>query len=347
LESKDGRNAQKDLYYRRVQLVGKSTYIVSLPKEWARVMGIKPGSLITMRIDPAGFLIIEAPPKKKSVRRVAKVELSSDDIGKVIRECISAYIAGYDEIEIVFDEKYRDVAVRVRKILEEIALGLSLLEETPNSLRFYTVVDPRSMRFMDVLSRACRVANSMLTDIRGACERGEQRTLEGIIERDQLVDKLYILALKQLTGALLGEFRLSELELKTIAETLHIFIAVKSVERIADHATIIASELLRIGMKACNEGKWFLDMLKSLESLLSNACKALLKVSKEEAHRIAREAALMRVKAREARESEALRGNVAILRIADSLDRIAGYLMDIAEATIDIETIRSVTEAGK
>ncbi len=329
------------VYYRKVQTVGRSTYIISIPKDWARIAGIKPGSTLKLRMDPSGSLIIESPIKERKGRKSIKIYLDPSDIGRAIRECVSAYIAGFNEIEIQFNEENRGEAQRVRKILEEIILGLSLLEETPNSLKFYIVVDPRSMKFWDVVRRACKVANSMLSDVISTCNKMNEEILKSVIERDQLVDKLYILSLRQLTGALLGEFKLSDLELETVAETLHIFIAVKSIERIADHATIISSEILKVGLEKCSSIKWLELVLGDLNELLRKACKALLGFSKEEAHTIAKIAMDIRTKIRDIRNQEALRGNVDLLRIIDSLERIAGYLMDVAEATIDIGTVRS------
>jgi len=333
------------VYYRKVQVVGKSTFIVSLPKDWIKLYKIEPGTLLAIRKNPAGSLVIEPPLMNfKKEKNIIKVNLEPDDIGKTIRECISAYIAGYNEIVVLFDEKYRDKAIKLRKLLEEIALGLSVLEEGPNFLKFYIVIDPRSMRFLDVIGRACKVTKSMVSDIGRACITLEKTLLESVVERDQLVDKLYILALKQLTGALLGNFRISELGLRTMAETVHIFIAIKSIERMADHATIIASELLRLGLKKCSLRNEIVDMLSIAESLIGITCNSLIQLSKIKAHEIARKASELRNKVRSVRDEEILKGNILALRIFDSVERIAGYLIDISEAMIDISTIRFFTE---
>ncbi len=336
------------VYHRKVQIVGKSTFIVSLPKDWVRLYKIDPGTLLTLRADPTGALIIEPPlAENKGKKAIIKIRLDPNDIGKTIRECVSAYIAGYNEIIIFFDEKDRDSATKLRKILEEVTLGLNVLEEGPNFLKFYTVIDPRSMKFLDVISRACRVARSMINDVHTACITYERALLESVIERDQLVDKLYILALKQLTGALLGNFRITELELKSIAETIHIFIAIKSIERIADHATIIATELLRLGIDQCSSRNEITRMLDIISSLIGSTCKTLTKLSKEEAHEIARRASELRKNLRDVRDKEALRGNLPVLRIFDSIERVAGYLVDISEAMIDIGTIKLIMERDK
>ena len=343
--SKNNYNANASVYYRKVQVVGKSTFIISLPKDWVKLYKIEPGTLLAVRKNPAGSLVIEPPMVSlRKGKNVIKVELEPEDIGKTIRECISAYIAGYNEIVVLFDEKYREKAIELRKLLEEIALGLNVLEEGPNFLKFYIVIDPRSMKFLDVVSRACKVTRSMISDISRACTSLEKTLLESVIERDQLVDKLYILALKQLTGALLGNFRISELGLRTMAETVHIFIAIKSIERIADHATIVASELLRLGPKKCPSKNEIVDMLNIAESLVNSTCNSLIQLSKIKAHEIARRASKLRERVRGVRDREILKGNILTLRIFDSIERMAGYLIDISEAMIDISTIRFFAE---
>lgn len=82
-----------------MQQTGGSTYIVSLPKQWANKVGIKTGSRLSLSPQPDGKLVIdpiqESPPIRKTQLDV------TDRMGEVlIRDIIAAYLVGADILEI-------------------------------------------------------------------------------------------------------------------------------------------------------------------------------------------------------------------------------------------------------
>jgi len=75
---------------RKVQLTGKSTYIVTLPKKWAISSGLVAGSLLTVSYQDDGSLVITPPfcetasPKKRLRFDGSLDELKRDIIGSYI-----------------------------------------------------------------------------------------------------------------------------------------------------------------------------------------------------------------------------------------------------------------------
>ncbi len=328
------------MYARRIQVTGRTTYIVSLPKEWVRLHGLGKGSLVEAKITPSGELILKPLGRKEGDgdRRTAIVDARGKKLAMIIREIVSLYVAGYDVIELVYSSEDYPVVSRAREVFNRILLGFDVLEEETGRTRFYVVLDEASIGFWEAYTRMARTATSMLETLSQALHSMDKKLASMIAERDDLVDKLYLLQSRKLTLALMGEKSLDEIGLENYAEALHLFLALKSIERIADHATIIASTI------PFNPGKCSpAEIVEKEAQTLAKTATLVRKPDKNKAHRIAEESEEQRNKTRKCKQNTA--GDAT--RAYDSIERIAGYLQDIAEAVIDIISIRAKTTKTK
>ncbi len=88
---------------RKIQFTGKSSYIVSLPKQWIIELGLKQGDQIrmvrkgssTLELFPAN---IESRNQKKED---ATIEIKSDEeSSSIVRKLISLYFLGFKTINV-------------------------------------------------------------------------------------------------------------------------------------------------------------------------------------------------------------------------------------------------------
>ena len=84
---------------RKVQVTGKSTFVVSLPKKWAVSTGITSGSLVHMHPQEDGTLLLTsnggfAPQGPKTLT------IDGRTGEPLIRDIIATYVAGYRVIEL-------------------------------------------------------------------------------------------------------------------------------------------------------------------------------------------------------------------------------------------------------
>ncbi len=83
---------------RKLQVTGGSTFILSLPKDWATRNELKRGSSMMLREEDDGTLTI-SPTKfeKKEKQDEAFIKVSlNDNPDAVMRTAISAYLNGYN-----------------------------------------------------------------------------------------------------------------------------------------------------------------------------------------------------------------------------------------------------------
>ena len=267
------------------------------------------------------------------------------DVSTAIKLIVASYIAGYDEVKVLYRESDIDKAASVRKIIEFSILGFNVLEEGPGYMVFVSVVDHRSMEFRKALSRVARISGEMLEDVaRGVGER-DPSVLELVVERDQLVDKLYLYMARQITMAMNGMLEPGKLGVSTTAEVVHLFLAIKSMERVADHATIMSQRILGGWDAALEEASTLSPLIREVSGAYSESVDALLKADQSRASLIAPRIGGYRTML-ESEATKALGRGESPLKflIIDSLRRIVGYSLDILEAAIDISMVRKRSE---
>lgn len=291
-----------------------------------------------MEVLADGSLRISPSPGDRREQLAKVIDASKyGDVSSLIREIISHYLAGYNSIRIEYGADRKDLAEKVREIIESSILGFSVLEGTATSMTFYAVLDPSSMSLDDAASKLVADALHMLEDTLHGMVEGDSDLLEGVIRQDQLVDKLYLLIAKQLTIALMNPVNVRDFGLETPAEAPHLFLAAKSVERIADHATIVAKNAMDLILEGGEIPKDIVDSLKEAVELFRDVSSALTSPNKEKAEEVAK------LIERVGRGPSAWEGRYAdprLYAIVESVGRIFGYSLDIAEAIIDVTTVR-------
>ncbi len=326
------------LYVRSLQFTGRTTYTISLPKEWVLSLGLDRGSKLYVEIMSDGSLRIYTNPKRGRSALSKEISINErSDLGSLIRRIIAAYLAGFSTLTLSFDPERREFASKVREILESSILGFSALKESKSTFTFYSVIDEESMNLKDAVFRLYEDVYYMMNDALMGIKEGNLKVLRGVIDQDQLIDKLYLFVAKQLTSMLMNPFRAKDYGLETAAEAPYLFLAVKAMERIADHASKISKKSISIILEGKEIPKWVVERIENAIDLFDRSAKALLNPEKDLASEAAR-AIDEASKAKGGKEVDEPRLQITL----NSVDRILGYSLDIAEAVIDMQAIEEV-----
>ncbi len=333
---------------RKVQLTGGSTYIISLPKEWIKNVRLTSGSEVLIEIQPDYTLKI-IPENKKLEQQVnnKEIEITPETINTAVTEVLSAYLAGYNKIKI----KYKNIDIEsIRKIIDSAinkALGLEVLEEKANELTLYSVINTTSLTMQEAMEKMMNTTRSMLEDVEKNLIKIDEDSLCSIIDRDNVVDKLFLLVMRQLNQVLLGELSTSQLGLTTLPEALYVVITVKSIERIADHAVLISKNMLNAPKRIM-----ITDQVVNLFSLAKEAYMNAIRGFNKKDKRYINKAITIAIESNRLEEKirlniTSLTGSPEIYPILDSIKRIRAYSLDIAESTSNIITIRELVNPSK
>ena len=87
---------------RKIQLTGKSTYVLSLPKKWVNELNLKPSDPVTIVRQPDNTLSIMSDITRSSIEAVdeATVLLKDENANSLKRKIVSMYLAGYNIINL-------------------------------------------------------------------------------------------------------------------------------------------------------------------------------------------------------------------------------------------------------
>ncbi len=192
---------------RKVQITGKSTYVVSLPKKWAVSTGITAGSLVHMHPQEDGTLLLTsngsfAPQGPKTLTIDGRVG------EPLIRDIIATYVAGYRVIELkaknITHEQKKDITAIVKKLI-----GIEIIDETHERIVIQDILNPGDMPIDMSFRRMHIKVQWMLDNTIKAMKTKEVSIASEVVRQDDEIDRLHLLISKQFMDILLHS-RISE-----------------------------------------------------------------------------------------------------------------------------------------
>jgi phosphate uptake regulator len=330
---------------RRIQFTGKSTYIVSLPKEWVVSMGLKAGSLVTItRQDGSLILTPKGVAKPATQPTEATITISSgEDPETIVRAIISLYLVGYNSI--IIKAREDRISIMQRNLIKELTrkklVGTEIVSETSNEIRLQVLVSYPELSVENALRRMCIIATSMHNDAMQALKNMDRELAEEVIQLDDEVDRFSFYIIRQLKLAVQNVKIIRDIGLSSPRDCLGYRVIVKFVERIADHAARIAKNVLSLEEKPSESVLQTLyEMSTFAQNLFEDAIRALFKKDYALADQV-----ISKIKAIVALEEKALKeilsktkqADISSIRmITESIRRIAEYASDIAEIVLNL-----------
>ena len=330
---------------RKIQLTGKSTYIISLPKKWVTSLGLKAGSPITITQQNSSLILTPKEIAKPATQPAeATLTISSrDDPDTIMRAIISLYLVGYNSI--VVRTREERIGVMQRNVIKEITrkklVGTEIISETSNEIKLQTLASYPELSVENALRRMCIIAASMHNDAIQALKNLDKKLAQEVIQLDDEVDRFSLYIIRQLKLAVQNGKILRDIGLSSPRDCLGYRVIVKFVERIADHAALIAENVLSLEEKPSEAVFQILYEMSALaQNVFEDAIKALFKKDYTLADQViskAKTIATLENKAIKELLSKAKQPDISNIRmITESIRRTAEYASDIAEIVLNL-----------
>jgi len=193
----------------------------------------------------------------------------------------------------------------------------------------------------DALRRMFSLALAMQRDVISALKELDKELLDSVVRTDDEVDRFSLYIVRQLKRAVEDEPLIKEIGLRNAKECLGYRLAVKAVERVADHAVRMAENMLLMEKPLDPDLYGRIQRLGSMANkLFEDAVYALFKRDYEAADETISKAAMFPLMEKEAVDmllSSRLSAKEAsnLRLIIESTRRIAEYSEDIAEVTLN------------
>jgi len=325
---------------RKVQITGGSTFVISLPKKWAREAGVKPNDTLGIIQQDDGTLVVTPKLVETESTRTKTFELAGSPLGEeLFRNLIAAYVTGYDIIEVVQRPRMSAQVRNTVRTFCHAVIGPEIIDESAEVIRTRDLLDPSDLPFRTSLQRMYRIASGMHSSAATACAELDIHLAEDVVSRDAEVDRLNWLIARQY-NLLLRDIRLAE-KMGTPREHAIVFLLIsRTLERIGDHASRIAEQVAYL-KRAGAEPKLMAPVTKHSEAVmkvLDDAMASLLTKDARQAHECIRRAAgFLSDLEKLSGKMTGLPAGVAVPMgaVLDSLGRTGHYTKDVGELVIN------------
>jgi len=236
--------------YRKIQRVGRGSYIITLPKEWVKDLGLQKGTHVALHVqDDSSLLVIprkvleEGKEGQEPTLKEYRILVDPHhDPESVCRKVTSLYVISADLIHIRFKEgkippKYK---AAISQLSKNLLLGSEIISETSNAMTLQILINhpdfpvEKAIRRMSILAlSANRDAISMLTD-------GDLADV--VAETCADVDRLNLYVIRQLKYGLERNLY-EELGFKSPKEFLGYRIVANDIKGVASNALNMSNDI--------------------------------------------------------------------------------------------------------
>ncbi len=233
---------------RRVQLTGTSTYTVSLPKEWAKRKGIGRGTRLSVLESAGGSLVLDAENAEAEAARSREEKICVDQFkpDSLRRKFIASYIAGTGRI-LFYSRNALSNSTR-QAIFEEARrlIGMEVTDETESSLTVHDFYSQKELSVSRAFGRMHLLGGKLFSELCSTIKRADYESARSLRSRDDEVDRLKFLILRQLNLALSDTRVLLAMGLAS-ADCIDYAVATRNLEHIADDVVEIGTRYYEAG----------------------------------------------------------------------------------------------------
>ncbi|MGI0003062.1 MAG: PhoU domain-containing protein [Nitrosopumilaceae archaeon] len=331
---------------RKIQFTGKSSYIVSLPKEWVMDLGLKQGDQVT--IVRQGTSTLQITPSKRHTKVIetedATFEINPDDESAVIvRKLVSLYFLGFKTINVKpkLGRLKPSQRFAVKDAVKKVLMGTEIIADSTEGITIQVLINLFELSIDGAFKRMLLIAKSMQNDALLAFEEANFDLANEVINSDDEVDRFSFYIIRQLKIAIQNEHMLKDMGFENARSCLGYRVIVKNIERVGDHAVGIAKDLLEFKKPV---RKSVMEEIREMSnfslSVLDEACLSLFKKDFIQAEiAIQKTAEITRYEKKVLESIKSLRDDEEIYRvrrIIENIRRISEYASDIAEIVMNM-----------
>ncbi len=171
---------------RRVQKLGASSLIVTIPKDWARKLNIEPGQIVYLSKEGDTIRIIpQSKARKEKVTPVLEIESEKDLL--LARQAVNCiYVTGLDKATIKSKKKTDKLALEVKRRALNL-MGVEVYEVDDQTLQIMIYIDIQKADINSILKQVSHSALKALDIIKALL--GNERNKSYIIDETQILRK--------------------------------------------------------------------------------------------------------------------------------------------------------------
>ncbi|MHC1600458.1 MAG: PhoU domain-containing protein, partial [Candidatus Methanospirareceae archaeon] len=281
--------------------------------------------------------------KEEQIKCAELVLSEKESFESNFRYLIAYYLVGYDVVKLLspggFEAEERK---RIKEEVRKRLIGMEVVGESSKEIVLKSFLKYEDFTLRDAIQSMSKIIVSMQEDAVSALEKSDQNRARDVIERDNEIDRFYLLIVRQLKAVIRDPELAKKIGESRQRDSLGYRIIVKNMERIGDHIESIARNSMTmssaVGIKSIKE------VSNRAKNLFTTTLASLSDMDIEKANEAIRDANMLseeieEINERILAEKWSTTDKIHALSIMESLGRIARYCEDIAEVTINMGII--------
>jgi len=251
--------------YRKLIGFGKSSLVISLPKDWIVKNKLKKGDVISLNVQTDQLIVNPQDKPIESVEKIATIRTEHKELEKIRAEIVAAYLTGNNIIE-VRGENLKEHAQEVKNILQNFA-GIELMEQDARKIVAKDLIDLSELSIDTIIRRIDIILRSMFQD-----SLAKEDNTESIFLRDKDVNRLVYL-IRRVIRLAIEDHRIAKRLKCTNLDLLKQKEMVRWMELAGDQIKRLNRMFDELPKKYKNRGQLD-EMLKKLETLYLDTMKS-------------------------------------------------------------------------
>ncbi len=314
-------------------------------------MRVKAGDQVTLvrELDNSLSVVPVAAGSSDSLSEVTATIMPTEGSNTLKRKVVSMYLAGYNIIHLKLKSGRINPVLRdaVREVVRRNLVGTEMIADASDNITLQVLLSLPELSVNTAIRRMYLIASSMHKDAMSALSETNHELAKEVIKSDDEVDRFSLYILRNLVMATQNGRVLREMGLKNPSDCLSYRVAVKSIERVADHACGIAERAIKLKDKIPKDSHQKIEKMSQLAlKVLEDSVEALLRRDYQLADKTVdatENVRLLENDAATAIEKDKNHDPANLKLVLEDIRRTAEYGSDIAEAAMN-ETIDEIIE---
>jgi len=228
---------------RKIMALGKSSLIITLPKEWLKNNNLGRGDRVLLTLQKNRTMTIS--PTINVVKRKTEMTIiieSDEERNSIIRKVIGCYLNGFSVVKVrsnnIFNTEQNEA---IRDVVR--SLYMRIIKSSSSQVEIHTLMDESMASISSGVERMHIITTSMCQDVIRAFREWDVSRAKSVIALEDDVDQFMYFLLRLLRSSALNPILANQLELDMV-DILDYQTLVHRIERVADHTTTIASSLV-------------------------------------------------------------------------------------------------------
>jgi len=328
---------------RRIMSLGRSSMVISLPKNWMTLNELNKGDIVSFAIQRDRSLVVYPGAQKKPAPKEITLKIGqNEDETLLLQKIIGSFLNGYSGITLISEKIF---SVPQRKTIRQIAgrLYMRIMESDSKGVYLQTLTDESKASLDQAVQRMHLISHSMCEDVFNAIKNNDISLAKSVFSLDDDVDQFAFFILRILRNAAQNPVLANELRIDPL-DCMDYQSLVYRIEHAADYIADIASHIIMLngtGQKipedvldlVVNEGMEVVDLyVKAVNAFFQRDLSFSVDIMKhrQRIDKLDQEIATTSFVGQ--KNSELV---CAICSIREDIKRIADYAANIAEITVN------------